>query len=214
MKSKFNIIVADDHVMFLDGLHGILSELEEVEQIHLATDGHQVLRLLKQFDSIDMVISDINMPKMDGIELLTEVKKMYPHIKFMILSMLDDVRTINKVIQKKADGYILKFADKQELRSAVRDVLSGNQHYSSKVKENYMEGVFDRKKNSHIELSKREKQVLKLLMDELTSKEISEKLFISVNTVETHRKNILLKTGSKTTVGAVKFAIDNGYFHE
>lgn len=214
MKSKSNIIVADDHVMFLDGLHSILSELEEVEQIHLATDGHQVLRLLKQFDNIDMVISDINMPKMDGIELLTEVKKAHPQIKFLVLSMLDDVRTINKVIQKKADGYILKFADKGELRKAVKDVLAGNQHYSSKVKESYMEGVFDRKKNDHIELSKREKEVLKLLMDELTSKEISEKLFISVNTVETHRKNILLKTGCKTTVGAVKFAIDNGYFNE
>ncbi|MDN6327161.1 MAG: response regulator transcription factor [Alkalibacterium sp.] len=200
--------------MFLDGLHSILSELEEIAQIHLATDGHQVLRLLKQFENIDLVISDINMPKMDGIELLTEVKKAHPKIKFLVLSMLDDVRTINKVVQKKADGYVLKFADKEDLKKAVKEVLSGNQHYSNKVQESYMKSVFDRKKNSHVELSKRETEVLKLLMDELTSKDISEKLFISVNTVETHRKNILLKTGSKTTVGAVKFAIDNGYCND
>ncbi|PTB92327.1 DNA-binding response regulator, partial [Marivirga lumbricoides] len=128
--------------------------------------------------------------------------------------MLDDVRTINKVVQKQADGYILKFADKEELKKAVLEVLSGEQHYSQKVKESYMQSVFERKQNSHVELSKREKEVLKLLMEELSSKEISEKLFISVNTVETHRKNILLKTGSKTTVGAVKFAIDNGYYSE
>ena len=97
MKSKFNLIIADDHVMFLDGLHGILSELENVGEIHLATDGQQVLRLLNQFNNVDLVISDINMPKMDGIELLSTVKKKYPEIKFFILSMLDDVRTINNV---------------------------------------------------------------------------------------------------------------------
>lgn len=214
MKSKYNLIIADDHVMFLDGLHSILSELANVEQIHLATDGHQVLRLLKQFDNVDMVISDINMPKMDGLELLSTVKKSRPQVKFFILSMLDDVRTINKVVQKQADGYILKFADKEELKKAVLEVLNGQQHYSDKVKESYMQSVFERKQNSHIELSKREKEVLKLLMEEFSSREISEKLFISVNTVETHRKNILLKTGSKTTVGAVKFAIDNGYYSE
>ncbi|WP_375578861.1 response regulator transcription factor [Marivirga tractuosa] len=214
MKLKYNLIIADDHVMFLDGLHSILSEMEEVGQIHLATEGTQVLRLLNQFDDIDMVISDINMPKMDGIQLLSEVKKNSPHIKYFILSMLDDVRTINKVVQKEADGYILKFADKEELKDAVKDVLKGNRHYSNKVKEKYMESKFERKQNSHIELSKREKEILKLLMEEFTSKEISDKLFISINTVETHRKNILLKTGCKTTVGAVKFAIDNGYYDE
>jgi len=210
MDKKYNLIIADDHVMFLDGLHAILSELEEIENIHLATDGSQVLRYLKQFKNIDLVISDINMPKMDGLSLLAEVKKHNPEVKFFILSMLDDPRTINKVVRKEADGYLLKIADKEELKEAVRQVLAGEQHYSPVVKEKYMESVFERKKNEHVELSAREQEILVLLSDEMTSKEIAEKLFISVNTVETHRKNILLKTGSKTTTGAVKFAMQNG----
>ncbi|MBL3657921.1 response regulator transcription factor [Fulvivirga sediminis] len=209
MEKKFNIIIADDHVMFLDGLHAILSELPEIDTIHLATDGVQVMRLLHQFKDVEMVISDINMPKMDGLTLLSEVKKFNSNIKFFVLSMLEDMRTINKVVQKEADGYLLKFADKEELKAAVKEVLSGEQHYSSTVKERYMKGVFEKKKNPTVELSARETEILKLLAEELTSKEIAEKLFISVNTVETHRKNILLKTGSKTTTGAVKYAIEN-----
>lgn len=210
MSKTFNIILADDHVMFLDGLHAILSELPEVNKIHLATDGQQVLQHLRQFDEIDLIISDINMPKLDGLALLTEVKKTRPEVKFFILSMLDDYRTINKVIKKEADGYLLKFADKDELKTAVQNVLAGEQHYGQTIKDRYMESVFERKKHEHVELSGREKEILVLLSEEFTSKEIAEKLFISVNTVETHRKNILLKTGAKTTTGAVKFALQNG----
>lgn len=210
MIKTFNIILADDHVMLLDGLHAILSELPEINKIHLATDGQQVLQYLGKFNDIDLIISDINMPKLDGLALLTEVKKTRPNVKFFVLSALDDYLTINKAIKKEADGYLLKFADKDELKTAVQNVLAGEQHYGAAVKERYMESVFERKKHKHVKLSKREKEILVLLSDEFTSKEIAEKLFISVNTVETHRKNILLKTGSKTTTGAVKFALQNG----
>lgn len=212
MKESYNIIIVDDHVMFLDGLHNILSEIPQIKTIHVATDGLQVLRLLAHFDNIDLIISDINMPKMNGLELLSTVKEKYPEVKFFLLSMLDDIRTINKAIRKQADGYLLKFADKVELKAGISEVLLGQQYYSPAVKTKYMEGVFNNKSNQEIKLSKREKEILKLLADELTSNEVGEKLFISVNTVETHRKNILLKTGSKTTIGAVKFAIENGYF--
>jgi len=158
---KINIIIADDHLMFLEGINTILSDMEEIGEVHLATEGKQVIRLLSQFE-IGLIISDISMPKMDGIELLTEIKKKH--------------------------------------------------YFSEIIKQRYMESVFERKKYKNIELSPREKEVLGLLSEELTSKEISEKLFISVNTVETHRKNILLKTGSKTTTGAVKYAIESGLF--
>lgn len=207
----YNIIIADDHTMFLDGLHAMLSEIPEIKQVHLATEGQQVVRLLKQFKEIDLVISDVSMPKMDGIELLATIKKQYPDTRVLILSMMDDIRTIEKVMSKKADGYLLKFADKKELKRAVMEVLEGKEYFSPAVKERYLQRLFDRKSRQHVELSGREKEVLTLLSEELTSKEISEKLFISVNTVETHRKNILLKTGCKTTIGAVKFAMENGY---
>ncbi|UII32854.1 response regulator transcription factor [Fulvivirga ulvae] len=213
MKKQHNIILADDHIMFLEGLHTIISEIPEIGDIHLATEGQQVIRLMKQFP-IDLIISDINMPKMDGLTLLAEAKKQMPEVKFMILSMLDDARTVQKVIQRNADGFVLKMADKKELKKAVQEVLKGEKYYSEVVKKTYMESVFERKKHQHVELSQREKEVLKLLSEELTSKEISERFFISVNTVETHRKNILLKTGSKTTVGAVKFAIENGFLDD
>lgn len=212
MARKFNLIIADDHVMFLDGLYTILSQMPEINEIHLATDGQQVIRILSHVQDIDLVISDINMPKMDGLDLLAKVKEIKPEVKFFILSMLDDHRTISKAIKKQADGYMLKFADKEELKSAIAEVLSGNSHFSPAVKDKYMQGVFHPKTSQDVQLSKREKEILQLLAEELTSNDIAEKLFISVNTVETHRKNILLKTGCKTTIGAVKFAIENGYF--
>ncbi|MGO3706986.1 MAG: response regulator [Mesonia hippocampi] len=210
---KINIIIADDHLMFLEGLNTILTEMDEVENVHIATEGKQVLRLVEQFD-IDLVISDINMPKMDGISLLTELKKKYPETAIIMLSMLDNHRTIYKVIQKKANGFVPKFTNKEELQKAVRTVIEGEQYFSETIKKRYMESVFERDKFKNVELSKREKEVLYHLSEELTSKEISEKLFISVNTVETHRKNILLKTGAKTTTGAVKYAIESGLFDE
>ncbi|MBF8150037.1 response regulator transcription factor [Winogradskyella sp. F6397] len=208
---KANIILADDHLMFLEGINTILSDMQEIGDVHLATEGKQVLRLLNQFE-IDLIISDISMPKMDGIELLTELKKKHDSVKIIMLSMLDNHRTVHKVIQKGADGFIPKFTSKEELQTAVRTVLDNEHYFSEIIKQRYMESVFERKKYKNIELSPREKEVLSLLGDELTSKEISEKLFISVNTVETHRKNILLKTGSKTTTGAVKYAIESGLF--
>ncbi|MEO8934909.1 MAG: response regulator transcription factor [Xanthomarina sp.] len=208
---KINIIIADDHLMFLEGINTILSDMEEIAEIHLATEGKQVLRLLNQFE-IGLIISDINMPKMDGIELLTEIKKNHGYVKIIMLSMLDNHRTVHKVIQKGADGFVPKFTNKEELQKAVRTVLNQESYFSDSIKQRYMESVFERKKYKNIEISPREKEVLALLAEELTSKEISEKLFISVNTVETHRKNILLKTGSKTTTGAVKYAIESGLF--
>ncbi|WP_179349582.1 response regulator [Winogradskyella pacifica] len=208
---KANIIIADDHLMFLEGINTILSDMQEIGDVHLATEGKQVLRLLNQFE-IDLIISDISMPKMDGIQLLTELKKKHSNVKIIMLSMLDNHRTVHKVIQKGADGFVPKFTSKEELQKAVRTVLNDEQYFSEIIKQRYLESVFERKKYKNIELSPREKEVLTLLGDELTSKEISEKLFISVNTVETHRKNILLKTGSKTTTGAVKYAIESGLF--
>ncbi|MEC4114235.1 response regulator transcription factor [Myroides pelagicus] len=209
--SGVNIIIADDHLMFLEGLNTILLDMEEVKQVHLATEGTQVLRLLEQFE-IQLVITDLNMPKMDGVELLTKVKKDQNGVKILVLSMLDNPRVVHKVIQKGADGFVPKFTNKEELQLAVRELLNDKQYFSEVIKQRYMESVFDKKKYEDIELTQREKEVLELLAEEMTSKEISEKLFISVNTVETHRKNILLKTGSKTTTGAVKFAIESGLF--
>jgi DNA-binding NarL/FixJ family response regulator len=208
---KANIIIADDHLMFLEGINTILSDMQEIGDVHLATEGKQVLRLLNQFE-IDLIISDISMPKMDGIQLLTELKKKHSNVKIIMLSMLDNHRTVHKVIQKGADGFVPKFTSKEELQKAVRTVLNDEQYFTEIIKQRYLESVFERKKYKNIELSPREKEVLTLLGDELTSKEISEKLFISVKTVETHRKNILLKTGSKTTTGAVKYAIESGLF--
>lgn len=210
---QINIIIADDHLMFLEGINTILQDMPEIANVHLATEGKQVLRLLKQFE-IDLIISDISMPKMDGVTLLTEIKKKYSGVKIIMLSMLDNHRTVHKVIQKGADGFVPKFTNKNELQKAVRMVMNDESYFSETIKKRYMESVFERKKYKNIELSPREKEVLKLLSEELTSKEISEKLFISVNTVETHRKNILLKTGSKTTTGAVKYAIESGLFEE
>jgi DNA-binding NarL/FixJ family response regulator len=204
------ILIVDDHQMFLDGLKTLLSKEKNLNIAAEANNGKEALEILAK-TSVDLVITDINMPVMSGTELTKQIKKVYPKIKVLVLTMYNDREIIHEIVMTEAEGYILKNSNKKELLNAINRIIDHGTYYSNEVisimTENYV--VKEKIRNRTQELSTREKEIIALICQELTSAEIAEKLFLSPLTVETHRRNILRKTNSKTIVGLIKFAIDN-----
>lgn len=163
----------------------------------------------KQFD---LVITDINMPDMDGLDLMEKLKEEHPNQKVLVLSMLNDAIHINKMISLGASGYILKNASKEELVEAIQQIVSGEQYYSEEVYKAIVDSIAGRKPKQRLTventLSQREREVLKLIVNEQSNQEIADQLFISVRTVEAHKRNLLDKTGSKNIVGLVMYAVE------
>jgi len=210
ISSTIKIIIVDDHQMFIDGIKTLLRADKKIKLIGEALNGEQALKLIEE-NPIDIVITDIEMPGMSGIELTKEIKKNHPHIKVMVLTMYSDREIVNEILMTEAEGYVLKNTGKQELISAVNRIYDGGTFYSHEVVELLMGNYASNKKTDNIinELTPREKEIIALICDELTNTEIADKLFISPLTVETHRKNIFKKTQAKTIVGLIKFAINN-----
>lgn len=211
MKRRIRIILADDHRMFLEGLHALLSTADDIKITGLALNGVEVMNLLKK-EEIDLVVTDINMPGMDGITLNSTIKKQYPHIKTLVLSTYSDPDKIIKLTNNKANGYLLKNAEKDELLKAIYTIHAGTNYFSKEVQEKYTNSVFSGTTVTEGAplLSKREKEILKYIAAEYTTPEIAEKLFISQYTVNTHRKNLIAKLGVKNVAGLVKYAFQNG----
>lgn len=207
---KINIIIVDDHQMFIDGIKTLLRFEKNLNIVGEALDGNAALILLKEKE-VDIVISDIEMPGMSGIELTKEIKKNYPEIKVLVLTMYNDREIVNEILMTEAEGYVLKNTGKQELITAINKIADDSTFYSHEVVELLMGNYAINKKIDEIlnDLTPREKEIIALICDEMSNAEIAEKLFISPLTVETHRKNILRKTKVKTIVGLIKFAINN-----
>ena len=203
-------MIVDDHQMFLDGIKTLLAKEKNLHVAAEANTGKEALNVLATLP-IDLVITDINMPVMSGTELTRQIKKDYPHVKVLVLTMYNDREIIHEIVMTEAEGYILKNSNKKELLNAINRITDHGTYYSNEVisimTENYVTKEKIRDKTH--ELSSREKEVISLICQEFTTAEIAEKLFLSPLTVETHRKNILRKTNSKTIVGLIKFAIDN-----
>lgn len=217
--SIINILVADDHKIIRLGLRSLLSDEKEFNIVAEAQNGFQVLEILKN-KKIDIIIMDISMPKMNGIECTKKIKKILPDINIIILSMYNDEPYINEVFKSGASGYILKSSGKEELIKAIKSVYCGMPYYCSEVTKKYIE-ILSRPqkkevKNNDIfnELTSREILVLKLIVDEFSNHEIADKLFISIRTVDAHRRNLLNKINVKNTAGLVKFAISNNIFKD
>lgn len=207
------IIIADDHQLFIDGIKSIIKSIKNLEICAEVNNGKQLLVCLST-QACDVILMDINMPDMDGIEATKEVKKLYPDIKIIMLTMYSSRDYIEKLLRVGADGYILKNTGKEELQKAIETVYRGESYFSVEVTERIMEGLQKKKsaeRNSFmVELTEREIDVLKLIVQELTTSEIAEKLFISTHTVETHRKNLISKLNVRNIAGLVKYAIQNG----
>lgn len=196
--------------MFIDGVKSLLRKEESLSITAEANSGHEALEKLKQ-DEVDFVITDINMPGMSGTELAARIKNQYPDIKVLVLSMFNEIEIINEILRSEAEGYILKNTGKDELLEAIHHIRDDGTFYSNDVVKLMMASTKQAEKRSENQqlLTNRELEILKLVCEEYSTANIAEELFISPRTVETHRKNIMHKTGCKTLVGLIKFAIAN-----
>lgn len=208
---KINIVIVDDHKMFLQGISLLLDTIENIAITGIATNGQEALLLLDN-KNIDVILLDINMPDMDGIELSKIIKKKYPNIKILIVSTYSNTQIVSRLIRIGIDGYVLKNAGKEILHNAIKTIHNGGTYFTKEIAEREQKNKTKLKKSQFYvsDLSKREKEILCLIAKELTASEISEQLFISINTVNTHRRNLLSKLNAKNTAGLVKYAIENG----
>lgn len=212
-KGLSKILLADDHKIIRNVLSKFLSDNLEVEVIE-ANNGIEGVKLMDQHQ-FDLVIADINMPRMDGIEMTKEIKSKYPNLKVIALSMMDDSVSIKKMLKAGVSAYVLKEGDVNELLKAIERVWNGETYYSPAVTESIMSSISDgRQAHKEADLTKRELEVLELLFKEKTNKEIADELFISLRTVETHKHHIMEKTGAKNMAGLVKFAIREKLFDD
>ncbi|WP_425390695.1 response regulator [Ekhidna sp.] len=205
------LLLVDDHQIIRDGIRFYFEGDDEFVIKDEAENGLEALELLKN-NSYDIVLTDINMPTMDGIEFMKQLREDHPEQKVLVLSMYNEAGYINKMIALGANGYVLKKSDKAELVSAIKKVLDGQDHYSDEVYKTIIGNIAGRKPKERLtleaELSDREKEVLVLIANEYTNQEIADKLFISIRTVETHKRNLLEKTGCKNVAGLVMYAVE------
>lgn len=203
-----NIAIADDHTMFCDGIKSILESTDEYSVVKIVENGQLLLDFLSQ-NEVDIVLMDINMTVVNGVEASRKVLKLYPKIKIIVLSMYKKPVVIKELLELGVHAYVLKDAEKGELVRAINKVMLGEKYYDSRVKDAFLEQFLSPNKMVNIQLTPREKEILILICDSFTSQQIADKLFISSNTVETHRKNLLSKTAANNTAGLVKYAYEN-----
>lgn len=207
------VYIADDHQMFIDGIKALLKNEKDIQVIGEANNGVELLKLFEK-EKPTIVLLDINMPEMDGIEATKIITSKYSQVKIIILSMHSTKEFVAGLIEAGADGYILKNTGKKELLEAMQAVATGKSYYSKGVTEIIMDSFKNplRKIQSPElpRLTDREKEILKLIAQEFSTKQIAEKLFISEETVNTHRRNIMSKTSAKNMAGMVKYALQTG----
>lgn len=208
---SIRIIIADDHSIFIDGLKALLKEAGGLEVAGQALNGQE---LLEQAEALhpDVVLTDIQMPLMNGIDATKEITKRFPGIKVIALTMMDEGIYIRKMLEAGASGYVLKTTDKDELIGIIRKVAAGEKHFSAEVTGlliNNFSGRASASQSLAGTLTRREKEILALIAQGLTDKEIAEKVFLSPLTIITHRKNLLSKLGLKNKVELTRFAIEN-----
>lgn len=208
MEENIRLLLVDDHEIFLEGLVSLLGNVEGVEIIGTALNGAQALERI-EIDQPDVLMTDLSMPEMDGVELVKKVKETFPDVKILVLTMHDDRETIGEIIMAEAEGYVLKNTSKKELVKGIQRVHSGGTFYSNQVMQIILERFQKREKQQEAEqlLTERELEILKLISEEKSSREIGDELNISFRTVDTHRKNLLKKTNTRTVIGLLKFGV-------
>ena len=207
------IMIADDHRVFREGIVSILENTGAIKVIAQAQDGKQVMEQLHQVQP-KLILMDISMGEAGGIETTKLVRENYPDIKVLVLSMHSESSYIVKMLEAGASGYLLKDAGSAELINAIKAVAEGHTYFSSQVSATLVDQLVKGKKPTErkagVTLTKREIEVLRLIAEEYSNPEIAEKLFISIRTVDTHRRNLLEKLDVKNTAGLVKYAIKQG----
>ena len=207
------IIIADDHQMFIDGIRSLLVSQKNISVVGEAHNGNEVLKLLET-KKADIVLMDISMPEMDGIETTKHIHLQFPKTKVLMLTMYNTRNFIERLVRVGASGYILKNTGKEELMNAIETINDGKTFFSKEVTARLIESMQGKKQTADdffgVELTLREKQVIKFIALEFTTTEIAKKLSLSPYTVETHRKNVINKLNVRNTAGLVKYAMQNG----
>jgi two-component system nitrate/nitrite response regulator NarL len=201
-----NIFIVDDHQMVIDGLKLIIDTIEGFEIVGESTSALHALDVLATANA-DILLTDVSMPEMSGIELTRLVKKKYPHIKIIALSMFSESQVVAEMIDAGISGYILKNTGKQELIEALNKVSSGQNYFGQDITLQLMKS-FKRNQDETSRLTDREIEIIRMIEQDFGNKQIADMLFISERTVETHRKNILRKTNTQTVVGLLKYAYE------
>lgn len=209
-----NVILAEDDNLVRDGIRLLLETHEGFNVIGEAQNGLEAIELLKNGHKPDVILADINMPDMDGIELIKAVKDHDPKIQVVMLSMLDNEKYMIQSFSEGASGYLLKTVSPEELIFSLRQVTSGERYISSDLSFGLLERSSKRPpalpaEPLNLHLNSRELEILKLIGEGLTNSEMGEKLFISRRTVEGHRQNLMEKTGCKNTATLIKYAVLN-----
>lgn len=206
------VAIADDHQVLIDGLVLLLQEEEDIRLVGQVSNGIQLLQLLAE-KSVDVVLMDINMPGMDGLETCRRVRRDFPETKVLALTMYDKGKMVRQMLKAGAAGYLLKNTGQEELIQAIRQVAAGETYLNNTANQALLDHLRHGVSSGATtlpELTRREQQILQLIAQEFTTPEISEKLNISLNTVDTHRKNLLAKLGAKNMAGMVRIAMEKG----
>jgi two-component system, NarL family, nitrate/nitrite response regulator NarL len=206
---KVSLALVDDHQIVIDGLKSLLQGNEHFKIALECTDSVQMLNLLAT-KHIDILLTDIMMPNMNGAELSKAVCQKYPHIKILALSMSGQGDLVNSMIDEaNIAGYVLKNISKQELIKALEKISAGGIYFAEEVLNEMQKASTVKKENDDAHLTAREIEILKLIEAEFNNKKIADKLFLSERTVETHRKNIFRKTNTSSVIGLVKYAYEH-----
>lgn len=214
MKEKKRIVIVEDHTIVRQGLQSLLGNCEDIKVVGTAEDGLRAIRCINEHEP-DMVLLDLNMPRMDGISVITEVTRNDPNIKVLALTMHKDEDYILSAFRAGAHGYCLKSSNQDELLRAIRTVLDGKIYVSPDISGKVMEGYLSdrmriREKSSFDSLTQREKEILKLVGEGYQNRDISDYLCISIKTVEKHRANIMDKLNLHTASALTAYAIEKG----
>lgn len=214
---KYKIGLVDDEVLFLNGMRALINLHDEMEVVLMASNGQELLDKLEAISSDlpDIILCDIEMPVMDGIDTMINVNKLYPDLKTIILSSHYDPVLIIKMIELGASAFMPKNETPDVFYDTILNVIKTGFYYNNfilKVIRDKM-SIARKDKEGLVKLTKREKEVLLLICEQKTNKEIGETIFLSTRTVEGHRNHLLDKTSSKNTAGLIIFAIENGYYN-
>lgn len=214
MKEKYTVVIAEDHTILRDGLRSLFNSNGDLDVAGEAADGMEALRCINKMNP-DLVLLDLNMPKMDGFSVIKEIRRQSPDTKILALTMHKDEEYVLEAFRTGVNGYCIKTSSGNEVLNAIRSVLAGKRYISpeisDKVLEGYIEGKKEIKKESSWDnLTQREREVLKLVGESYQNKEISDYLCISVKTVEKHRANIMEKLDLHSASALTAYAIEKG----
>ncbi|MGN0020702.1 MAG: response regulator [Sphingobacterium hotanense] len=218
--AEVKILLAEDHLVVRNGIKLLLDSQQDFQVIGDVNNGREVLDLLDNGLAVDVIITDIGMQEVDGLQLIREVSERYPHIKVLVLTMLDCDQHVARAFEYGAKGYLIKNVGAEEMLFAIQHVMRGGRYLCEELSMGFIEKAIVRNNNqpvnldpTELDLTSRELEVLELLGEGYTNLEISKKLFLSKRTVEGHRQNLIDKTKSKNTPALIKFAVQNGLIH-